>query len=150
MRKYIVLSCCVLLAIALYFPIPTDGYTAVTPSHLEFGYIPSAYALGIEEDSILDKWTSDMDVIRYIKNGEKVLGSFRVFVRFIYDYEGYVSVYKYKIGEQNNAYGWRLYENGVTCQGGSITFHLELRKGIYRIPCHITVSCDDEGNISHS
>ena len=149
MRKYIVLCCCILLAVALYFPIPADGYTPAESPNTDFGYISSTYAPGIEEDDVWDKWTSDLDVTRYIKNGEEVLGSFRVFVRFIYDYEGYVSVYKYKIGEHYQAYGWKLYENGVTCHDNTVTFHMELRKGIYRIPCPITVTCDEEGIVSH-
>lgn len=148
MRKFIVLGCCILLAIALYFPTPADGYKAVTPSDLEFGYIPSIYAPGMKKDGESGMWTSDWDMTRYIKSGEQVLGSFRVFVRFIYDYEGFVSVYKYKIGEQTSAYGWKLYESGVTFDDNSITIHMELRKGIYRIPCPLTLQCDEEGRVS--
>ena len=150
MRKYIVLCCCVLLILSLFFPTSTDNYIPEIHRSNEFGMIPTTLVDGIQRDDLHGKWTSYIDVTRYIKNDFQVLGSFRVWVAFIYDNEGYVSAYSYRTGDSSTAYGWTLYEKGVTCDGNSITFHMELRKFFFRIPCSITFACDQSGNTIYS
>ncbi len=143
MRKYIVLVCCLLLILSFVL----DDYKPVEPQPLEFGYIPSTLAEGIEKDDIYNMWVSQIDLTRYIKNDFRVLGSFRMWITFIYDDDRFCSTYSYRLGDYHEAYGWKLYEKGVTTEGSTITIHMELRKFIFRIPCSVTITCDKQGNI---
>lgn len=144
MRKYLVLCCCIALTISLFWSQPSEGYNPVAPSAKVFAENPM---IKVQDLELTDLNTSDIGVTRYIKNGFQVLGTFRVWVRFVYDYQGYVSAYQYQAGDYHSSYGWTLYENGVSCRDGTVTFHMELRKGLTRIPCTLTVCCDEEGNV---
>ena len=150
MKRCIVLFLSLVFVFSLGCPVLAAGAGEVIYSDAYFleNGIRVVDTITVYSNSRIDAVSAERDKNLY--DGDTLIAHIRFEAAFRYD--GYNVSVLYKTVTHTDTYnGWNYVQNSFTDSGGTVTLDAKLTKLlIFNIPFTMTLSCDENGNISHS